>query len=272
MERAVYDHMAELDQRHWWYLGRRKVLAEIIRRLARPPADARILEVGCGTGHNFGMLTTFGAVDAVELDETARSMAEKRLGRRVLPDPLPELGGVADRAYDLICAFDVIEHIPDDAHAIATIAAKLKPGGKLAMTVPAHRWMWSAHDVINHHKRRYSKRSLKALIDGSPLELDSIGYLNSILPARSRAAHGLEGAEKAGQQARDPARAGQRRPDAHLRRRAARHRPAAPPAGAFALRRRVSETGLRNSQLFGGLVSSRHEARGGKNEPARLFE
>jgi len=181
MERAVYDHMAELDQRHWWYLGRRKVLAEIIRRLARPPADARILEVGCGTGHNFGMLTTFGAVDAVELDETARSMAEKRLGRRVLPDPLPELGGVADRAYDLICAFDVIEHIPDDAHAIATIAAKLKPGGKLAMTVPAHRWMWSAHDVINHHKRRYSKRSLKALIDGSPLRLDSIGYLNSIL-------------------------------------------------------------------------------------------
>ena len=181
MERVVYDHMAELDQRHWWYLGRRKVLAEIIRRIVRPPADAQILEVGCGTGHNFQMLTKFGSVDAVELDETARSMAERRLGRRVLPDPLPELTSVADEGYDVICAFDVIEHIPDDDHAIATIAAKLKPGGKLAMTVPAHRWMWSAHDVINHHKRRYSKRSLKALIEGSPLQLEAIGYLNSIL-------------------------------------------------------------------------------------------
>jgi SAM-dependent methyltransferase len=181
MDRAVYDHMAELDQRHWWYLGRRQVLATIIERIVRPRASARILEVGCGTGHNFQMLSTFGAVDAVELDENARSMAEKRLGRRVLPDPLPELSGVDDGAYDLICAFDVIEHIPDDRHAVATIAAKLKPGGKLAMTVPAHRWMWSAHDVINHHKRRYSKRSLKALIDGSPLRLDAIGYLNSIL-------------------------------------------------------------------------------------------
>lgn len=181
MERVVYDHMAELDQRHWWYRGRRRVLSELIRRVVRPPAGASILEVGCGTGHNFEMLSTFGEVDAVELDESARSMAEKRLGRRVLPDPLPELNGVEDGAYDFICAFDVIEHILDDRHAVAAIAGKLKPGGKLAMTVPAHSWMWSQHDVINHHKRRYSKRSLKALIKGSPLRLEAIGYLNSIL-------------------------------------------------------------------------------------------
>ena len=181
MERVVYEHMAELDQRHWWYRGRRRVLSELIRRVVRPPVGASILEVGCGTGHNFEMLSTFGEVDAVELDESARSMAEKRLGRRVLPDPLPELNGVADGAYDLICAFDVIEHILDDRRALAAIAGKLKPGGKLAMTVPAHSWMWSQHDVINHHQRRYSKRMLKGLIQGSPLRLEAIGYLNSIL-------------------------------------------------------------------------------------------
>ena len=181
MERAVYRHMADLDQRHWWYLGRRQVLAMLIERLARPPADGRILEVGCGTGHNFEMLSQFGEVDAVELDESVRAIAEGRLGRQVMPDRLPELHGVPDRAYDLIGAFDVIEHITDDGAALQAIARKLRPGGRLIMTVPAHPWMWSAHDTMNHHKRRYSKRSLRQLIDQSPLSLDAIGYFNSLL-------------------------------------------------------------------------------------------
>ncbi len=181
MERVVYSHMADLDQRHWWYLGRRQVLAKLIERLVDPRSGAKILEVGCGTGHNLEMLQSFGHVDAVELDESVRAIAEKRLGRQVLSDRLPELHGVAERHYDLICAFDVVEHIEDDDAALAAIARKLRPGGKLAMTVPAHQWMWSAHDVVNHHKRRYSKASLKALIDRSPLKLESIGYLNSIL-------------------------------------------------------------------------------------------
>jgi SAM-dependent methyltransferase len=95
--------------------------------------------------------------------------------------PLPELGEVKDKSYDLIGAFDVIEHIDDDHAALAAIATKLKPGGKFMMTVPAHPWMWTAHDVANHHKRRYSKRALRALIDGSPMRLEKIGYFNSLL-------------------------------------------------------------------------------------------
>ncbi len=181
MERIVYDQMAELDERHWWYRARREVLEALIRRLARPPKDARILEIGCGTGHNFAMLSAFGHVDALELDEDVRRLAEKRLGREIMNTPLPELRGVPDKSYDLIGAFDVIEHIDDDRAGVASIAGKLKPGGKFIMTVPAHAWMWSAHDVVNHHKRRYSKRSLKRLIEDSPLRLESVGYLNSLL-------------------------------------------------------------------------------------------
>jgi SAM-dependent methyltransferase len=181
MERVVYRQMAELDQRHWWYRARREVIASLIRRRVRPPADARILEIGCGTGHNLAMLGAFGHVDALELDEEMRGYAEQRLGRSVMSAPLPELAGVADRSYDLIGAFDVIEHIGDDSASVASIAAKLKPGGKFVMTVPAHQWMWSAHDVVNHHKRRYSKRGLRALIEGSPLRLETIGYFNSLL-------------------------------------------------------------------------------------------
>ena len=69
MERAAYREMADLDQRHWWYRARRAILAELIRREAMPPKDGRILEIGCGTGHNLDMLGKFGRLDAVELDD-----------------------------------------------------------------------------------------------------------------------------------------------------------------------------------------------------------
>ena len=181
MERVVYRQMAELDQRHWWYRARRKVLADLIRREAAPAAGARVLEIGCGTGHNLDMLGEFGTVEAVELDEEARAIAEQRLGREVMSAPLPELAGIAERQYDLIAALDVIEHIDDDRAAVAAIAAKLKRGGKFVITVPAHQWMWSAHDVVNHHKRRYSKAALRRLIHASPLRLEKLGYFNSLL-------------------------------------------------------------------------------------------
>jgi SAM-dependent methyltransferase len=181
MERAVYEAMAEHDERHWWYRARREVVAALIRRKVHPPKGAQILEIGCGTGHNLPMLGEFGTVDALEVDEIARGMAEERLGRPVLSSPLPRLVGLADDRYDMVAALDVIEHIPDDKAALEGVARVLKPGGKLVMTVPAHQWMWSAHDVVNHHQRRYSKSSLKKLIEGSPLKLESIGYLNSLL-------------------------------------------------------------------------------------------
>jgi SAM-dependent methyltransferase len=181
MERAAYREMADLDQRHWWYRARRKVLEELIRHEVRPPREAIILEIGCGTGHNLEMLGKFGRVDAIELDDESRAIAQDRLGRDIKSARLPELVGIPERHYDLIAALDVIEHIDGDSEAIAAISIRLKPSGKFLMTVPAHQWMWSAHDTVNHHKRRYSKSSLKRLFEGSELRLEKIGYFNSLL-------------------------------------------------------------------------------------------
>ena len=163
--------MAELDQRHWWYRARREILAALIRRLAPPPPDAQRSSRSAAAPGTICRCSASSGTSTRSSSTTKRArLPEKRLGRSVMSAPLPELAGVPDRHYDLIGAFDVIEHIDDDRAALASIAAKLKPGGKFVMTVPAHQWMWSAHDVVNHHKRRYSKRSLRQLIEGIAAE------------------------------------------------------------------------------------------------------
>jgi SAM-dependent methyltransferase len=181
MERIVYDRMAELDERHWWYRARRRVLRELIRRRIPLPERARILEIGCGTGHNLMMLREFGEADAVEIDAAAREIASRRLGRPVMDAPLPTLTGVSEGAYDLVALLDVLEHVAEDRAALESIARRLAPGGRLLLTVPAHPWMWSAHDVVNHHLRRYTKRALREVIVASGLRLDFISPFNSLL-------------------------------------------------------------------------------------------
>jgi SAM-dependent methyltransferase len=84
-------------------------------------------------------------------------------------------------AYDLVAVLDVVEHIEDDVAALAAMKSLLKPGGKILIAVPAHQWMWSAHDVVNHHHRRYSKATLKTAIERAGLMPDKLGYFNTLL-------------------------------------------------------------------------------------------
>ena len=181
MDRIVYDRMAAHDSTHWWYRARRDILSDYLTRYGALPRDARILEIGCGTGHNLPMLASFGDVDAIEIDPAARAIASERLGRPVGDAPLPALPGVARGSYDLVAVLDVVEHIEDDVAALKGMASLLKPGGKILIAVPAHQWMWSAHDVVNHHHRRYSKATLKTAIERAGLKPDKLGYFNTLL-------------------------------------------------------------------------------------------
>jgi len=181
MDRIVYDRMAAHDSTHWWYRARRDILADYLTRYGDLPNDARILEIGCGTGHNLPMLARFGRVEAIEIDPAARGIASERLGRPVGDAPLPALPGVERGAYDLVAVLDVVEHIEDDVAALAAMKSLLKPGGKILIAVPAHQWMWSAHDTVNHHHRRYSPRTLKAAIAAAGLKQEKLGWMNSLL-------------------------------------------------------------------------------------------
>ena len=198
MDRIVYDRMAAHDSTHWWYRARRDILADYLTREGGLPARARVLEIGCGTGHNLPMLARFGDVDAIEIDPAARGFASERLGKPVGDAPLPELTGVDRGSYDLVAVLDVVEHIEDDVAALRAMRGCLKPGGKILITVPAHAWMWSAHDVVNHHHRRYSKSTLRQAIESAGLRPRKLGYFNSLLfplAAAARVAGKLTGRE-----------------------------------------------------------------------------
>ena len=181
MDRVVYDRMAAHDSTHWWYRARRDILRDYLGRYGALPKDARILEIGCGTGHNLPMLAAFGSVEAIEIDPAARAIASERLGRPVGEAPLPALPGVERNAYDLVAVLDVVEHIEDDVAALAAMRSLLKPGGKILIAVPAHQWLWSAHDVVNHHHRRYSKATLRAAIAAAGLVPTRLRWFNSLL-------------------------------------------------------------------------------------------
>ncbi|UVO50796.1 class I SAM-dependent methyltransferase [Sphingomonas sp. SUN019] len=198
MDRRVYDRMAEHDSTHWWYRARRDILADYLTREGGLPKAAKILEIGCGTGHNLPMLGRFGEVDAIEIDPAARDIAAQRLGKPVGAAPLPILPDVPKGHYDLIAVLDVVEHIEDDVAALIAMRERLAPGGKILITVPAHPWMWSAHDVVNHHHRRYTKATLKAAITAAGLRSRKLGYFNSLLfplAAGARLAGRLTGRE-----------------------------------------------------------------------------
>ena len=200
MEAQVYERMAELDSDHWWFVARRDILERLIERVVQPPKNARILEIGCGTGHNLSMLSKFGRVEATEMDATARSLASKRLGRAVTDAALPDLSDWPTDHFHLVALLDVLEHVPDDRSALAAIYERLKPGGKLLVTVPANKWMWSAHDVAHHHHRRYAKDELRRVARECGFEVDLLSPFNSLLfplIAGVRAAGKLTGRETA---------------------------------------------------------------------------
>lgn len=180
MDKSVYIRMSEQDAGHWWFVARRQILRDQIAALGLP-ARARILEAGCGPGGNLAMLAGFGNVEAFELDDEARRIAAARSGIDVRPGMLPDRIDEAPGAFDLIAAFDVIEHVDQDAASVQALARLLRPGGRLIVTVPAYRWLWSAHDERHHHKRRYTRSSVRSLAVGAGLEVEKCSHFNSFL-------------------------------------------------------------------------------------------
>jgi SAM-dependent methyltransferase len=170
-------HRAE--DRHWWYRGRRAVLERVIAELKLPP-QARILDAGCGSGRNMLELARTGTVTGIELSPASASLAHAREAGRVIEGSVLEMP-LDGESFDLAVCLDVIEHLQDDLAALRELRRVVAPGGWLLVTVPAYQWLWSGHDVINHHRRRYTRCSLLAVAERAGWECRRTTYFNSLL-------------------------------------------------------------------------------------------
>tara|TARA_B100001123_G_C15332728_1_gene1031787 strand:- start:257 stop:991 length:735 start_codon:yes stop_codon:yes gene_type:complete len=179
MRREVYNEMYENENTHWWWVSQRSILRKILNRYISN-TKINILEVGCGTGGNLSMLKDYGNLSAMEPDENARKLANSRniclVKEGTLPNNIP-----FDETFDLVCMLGVLEHIDDDFGTLKSVKSKLKEKGVLMLTVPAYKFLWGYHDHVCHHKRRYTKKDLTALLSKSGLNIEYVTYYNTFL-------------------------------------------------------------------------------------------
>jgi SAM-dependent methyltransferase len=181
MERNVYQRLDQLEGNHWWFCARRKILKSVIERFAPKHDNLRVMEAGCGTGGNLQMLSEFGSLEAFELDDEARDIAKSKLSMDIKSGMLPDQIPYAPGKFDVVVAFDVIEHVEKDVESLAGLGRQLAPGGRLVMTVPALPWLWSKHDETHHHFRRYTSKQLNETLLKAGLQPVRISYFNTLL-------------------------------------------------------------------------------------------
>lgn len=182
METTFYREYFELEDTHWWFVGRRTILLRMLDRYFGRSDDPsrRILDFGCGTGMMLEHLARYGTAEGVEASEEAISFCRARGLERVQRLEHGRLP-FEDGAFDLVTALDVIEHVEDDLGLLRDLRRVARPGGTLLLTVPAFPFMWGPQDEISHHYRRYVAAGLRERMSAAGWKLSRLTYFNTLL-------------------------------------------------------------------------------------------
>lgn len=180
MEQYTYDILYQIEETHWWFVGRRHIILEQIGRFYHDQTGLDLLDIGCGTGIFMSSLKQYGHVIGLDLSPDALSFCKQR-------DSLCLVRGngfslpFTEKSFDFVTANDLLEHLDDDITSLREWLRVLKQGGRAFVFVPAYQFLWSLQDKISYHKRRYTLKQLSERIERAGFVLEWISYANMLL-------------------------------------------------------------------------------------------
>lgn len=177
MDKEYYYKYFEFERNHWWFKARAEILKCYINTQIVNASQLKILNVGAATGYTTSWLREFGEVVSVEYDKDCIDFVRNKVDFEIHHGSILDLQ-YEDKTYDLVCCFDVIEHVEDDRKAVRELCRVCKSSGTVLLTVPANMNLWSEHDIINHHFRRYDRARLEGLFTELPGQADFISFFN----------------------------------------------------------------------------------------------
>jgi 2-polyprenyl-3-methyl-5-hydroxy-6-metoxy-1,4-benzoquinol methylase len=180
MDKQYYKDYYRYEREHWWFCARRHILQSYIAKNIAGNKNLQILNIGAATGASSEMLAEFGTVTSTEYDADCINFVKDKLDFPIQQADITKLQ-FSDESYDVVCAFDVIEHVENDPLAVNELVRVCKPGGHIVVTVPAFMSLWSEHDVINHHFRRYEETEMEQLFSKQPVTKIFTSYFNARL-------------------------------------------------------------------------------------------
>lgn len=179
MQQHTYAIMYEVEESHWWFTGRRRIIASFIKEICRRVENkpARILDVGCGTGANLELLARFGEAEGVDISADALAFCRARGLENVHQCTIEELPYKSE-SFDVVTALDVVEHLDDDTAGLREMRRVLRPGGRVLLFVPAFMFLWGVQDDVSHHRRRYTLGQLQRAVRAAGFEVERATYAN----------------------------------------------------------------------------------------------
>ncbi len=180
MEPFLYDKFFEVEDKHWWFAARSEIVLDIISRKLGIPDGSKILDIGCGTGGPLVSLAAHFDAWGIDNSDLAIDYCKRRNLKNVVCGDLAEFVKT-HHDFRLAALLDVIEHVDDDVSFLKNASESLSADGKLLITVPAYPFLWSKHDEANHHKRRYTRKTLTKSIRDAGLAVQFMSYYNTLL-------------------------------------------------------------------------------------------
>lgn len=183
MKQEMYRYFNLLEETHWWFLARKEIVLKLIQKFRleeKESSSAHLLDIGCGTGGILAALQSLGTVWGIDSNKKAVDYASSKVPQAtVIQGSIPQ--DMPKQQFDIITLLDVLEHIEDDTGTLQRLKQALKPKGIAVITVPAYQFLWTSHDDMNEHKRRYTVLELKEKIERSGLTVRKISYYNTFL-------------------------------------------------------------------------------------------